>query len=304
MSRPQTASRMAVIACSEETFGGRIGHPSERRVHDQAGFARSSLNGRSLPVRRNQLVQRAAQVFAFVIFFSQGSPAQQKIPATERLLFEAANRERAQRKLTLLKWDEGLARAARKHAELMAQHDLLEHQVPGESDLATRAREAGASFSHIAENIGMADSADKFHDGWMHSPGHRANILDQVADSVGIAVVEGEGELYAVEDFARAVVVLSIAEQEKRVGEILAARGLRLFSIGSDARKSCELDRGYVGNSKATYIAHYETPDISQLPETLEKEIRSHRYKSAVVGACRQTEAAGFTRFRIAVLLY
>jgi hypothetical protein len=137
----------------------------------------------------------------------------------------------------------------------------------------------------------------------MNSPGHRANILDADSDSVGIAVVEGE-ELYAVEDFSKAVVVLSMEEQEKRVRELLASRGLNLLELGNDARRSCELDRDYVGKSKPKYIAHYETPDISQLPETVEKEIQSHRYKSAAVGACPQREAAGFTRFRIAVLLY
>jgi hypothetical protein len=240
---------------------------------------------------------------ALVLLFGVTWLAQQKIPETEKSLFDAANRERSQRKLPPLKWDEGLARAARKHAELMAGQDLLEHRLSGESDLPTRARDAGASFSHITENIGMAVSADKFHDGWMHSPGHRANILDADSDSVGIAVVEGE-ELYAVEDFSRAVVALSIEEQEKRVVGLLASRGLHFLNLGTDARKSCKLDRGSWGSSKPKYIAHYETPDLSQLPDTLEKEIQSHRYKSAAVGACQQTEAAGFTRFRIAVLLY
>jgi Cysteine-rich secretory protein family len=238
-----------------------------------------------------------------VLLFGVTWLAQQQIPETEKSLFDAANRERSQRKLPPLKWDEGLARAARKHAELMAGQDLLEHRLSGESDLPTRARDAGANFSHITENIGMAVSADKFHDGWMHSPGHRANILDADSDSVGIAVVEGE-ELYAVEDFSRAVVALSIEEQEKRVVELLASRGLHFLNLGTDARKSCKLDRGSWGSSKPKYIAHYETPDLSRLPDTLEKEIQSHRYKSAAVGACQQTEAAGFTRFRIAVLLY
>ena len=230
--------------------------------------------------------------------------AQEKVPETEKFLFEAANHERAERKLPLLKWDEALARAARKHAELMAEQDLLEHRLPGEPDLPSRAREAGASFSHITENIGMAVDAHKFHGGWMQSPGHRANILDKDADSVGIAVAQSEGELYAVEDFARAVAPLSIEEQEKQVRELLASRGLRLLDLGNDLRKSCELDRDYVGNSKAKYVARYETPDISQLPEAVEKEIQSHRYKSATVGACRPKESSGFTRFRIAVLLY
>lgn len=247
---------------------------------------------------------RPGVLLAFLLLVGDACLAQQKIPETEKSLFDAANYERAERKLPRLKWDEGLARAARKHAELMAEQDLLEHRLSGESDLPTRARDAGASFSHITENIGMAVSADKFHDGWMHSPGHRANILDAESDSVGIAVVEGSEELYAVEDFARAVVALSMEEQEKRVRELLASRGLRLLDLTNEARKSCELDRDYMGNSKPKYIAHYETPDISQLPETVEKEIQSHRYKSAVVGACPQREAAGFTRFRIVVLLY
>jgi hypothetical protein len=253
---------------------------------------------------RNCLARRAAPIFAFALLFAQTCLAQQKISDIEKLLFDSVNRERAERKLTPLKWDEGLARAARKHAERMAEQALLAHQVPGEADLVTRAREEGASFSHITENIGMAVDADKFHGGWMHSPGHRANILDADSDSIGIAVVEGEVELYAVEDFAHAVAVLSIEEQEKRVGEILVARGLNLIDIGSDARKSCELDQDYVGNTKAKYIAHYETPNLSQLPGALEKAIQSRRYKAAAVGACPQRGAPGFTRFRIVVLFY
>jgi hypothetical protein len=134
------------------------------------------------------------------------------------------------------------------------------------------AREAGASFSHITENIGMAVDADNFHKGWMHSPGHRENILDPAADSIGIAVVEGTEELYAVEDFARSVKPLSIEEQEKQVGELLVARGLQLLKMKHDVRKSCEPDQESSRSSKPRYIADYETPDISLLPERLEKK--------------------------------
>jgi uncharacterized protein YkwD len=143
--------------------------------------------------------------------------AQERISDTEKLLFDSVNREPAARELPLLKWDEGLARAARKHGKLMAEQNLLLHRLPAETDLPTRAREAGVSFSHIAENIGMAAYAGGFHDGWMHSPGHRANILDAAIDSIGIAVVEGGEELFAVEDFARVVTLLSIEEQENRI---------------------------------------------------------------------------------------
>lgn len=254
-------------------------------------------------MRRNRLGYWAGQTLLF-LFVAQACLAQRKISDTENLLFDSVNRERAARHLPVLKWDEGLARAAHKHAELMAEQDLLVHQLSGEADLATRAREAGASFSHITENIGMSADADKFHDGWMHSPGHRANILDSEIDSIGIAVVEGSEELYAVEDFARSVTLLSIDEQEKKVGELLVAHGLRLLKIENEARKSCEIESNYWGSNKPRYVAHYETPTLSPLPEGLEKEIRSGRYKSAAVGACPQKKSSGFASFRVVVLLY
>src|SRR3984893_17283587 len=254
-------------------------------------------------MRKNSLGNRAALTFAFVFLFSYACLAQERISDAEKLLFDSVNRERAARELPLLKWDEGLAHAARKHAELMAEQNLILHRLPGEADLTVRAREAGVSFSHITENIGMTAYASAFHDGWMHSPGHRANILDAAIDSIGIAVVEGGEQLFAVEDFARVVTLLSIGEQEKQIEKLIATHGLHL-KIGDDARKSCELDREYAKSSKPRYIAHYETPDISQLPEGLEKELRSGRYKAAAVGACPPRKSSRVSPFRIVVMLY
>ena len=257
-----------------------------------------------LQMRKNSLGNRAALTFAFVCLFSHACLAQERISDPEKMLFDSVNRERAAKELPLLKWDEGLARAARKHAQLMAEQYLVLHRLPGEADLATRAREAGVSFSHITENIGMTAYAAGFHDGWMHSPGHRANILDAAIDSIGIAVVEGGEQLFAVEDFARVVTLLSIEEQEKRIGKLIVTRGLRLLNVGDDARKSCELDREYAGTTKPRYIAHYETPNISQLPEGLEKELQSGRHKAAAVGACPPRKSSSAAPFRIIVMLY
>ncbi len=89
-------------------------------------------------------MQRATKIFAATFLLAHACAAQEKIPDAEKRLFDSVNHERAERKLPPLKWDDGLARAARKHAERMAEQDLLVHQVPGEADLATRAHEAGA----------------------------------------------------------------------------------------------------------------------------------------------------------------
>src|SRR5690348_3572288 len=101
---------------------------------------------------RNVRACSAAQIVAFVFLFLDPCLAGQTMSDAEKLLFDSVNRERTARELPPLKWNEGLARAARKHAQLMAEQDLLEHQVPGEVNLATRVREDGVSFSHITEN--------------------------------------------------------------------------------------------------------------------------------------------------------
>lgn len=217
---------------------------------------------------------------------------------------DAVNRERKARELSVLKWDEGLALAARKHAELMAEQKLLQHRLPDEPELAVRAHEAGARFSHITENIGVAEFASEFHEGWMHSPGHRANILDPHIDSVGISVVEGEDRLFAVEDFSLAVESLSFDEQEKRVGVLLAARGLKVVNIGDPDRKNCESDKPPVGIRRQGYVARYETTNVSQLPESVERELRPPRYKAAAVEACPGKMNTGFSSFRLIIVLY
>jgi Cysteine-rich secretory protein family len=252
----------------------------------------------------HSLVKKVGLMLVCGFIFSESCAAQDRISETERQLLDSANRERAARALAPLKWDEKLARAARKHAELMAEQHLLLHQLPGEPDLAARARDAGAGFSRVTENIGMAEYAGAFHNGWMHSPGHRANILDAAVDAVGIAVVEGGEQLFAVEDFARLVTLLSVEEQEQHVGKLIAARGLRLLRTNDEARQSCASGRDYFGRGKPRYIAHYETVDISQLPEGLDKELRSGRYKTAAVGACQRRESADAAPFRMVVLLY
>jgi hypothetical protein len=43
---------------------------------------------------------------------------------------------------------------------------------------------------------------------------------------------------------------------------------------------------------------------LSRLPDGFEQKLLSGKYHAAAVGACDAGGAGGFTRFRIAVLLY
>jgi hypothetical protein len=222
----------------------------------------------------------------------------------EHVLFQSANRERAARGLSPLKWNAQLAEAARRHAVLLAQRNALSHQFPGEPDLASRAAREGARFSSIAENVALGPSARSLHEQWMKSPPHRANLLDPQMNSVGIAIAQRGETLFAVEDFSESVGDLSVLEQEKVVQRQLQSRGLRILDYTTDARRSCVLDKGYAGDHRPSFVLHYATPSLDTLPEMLVKRIEGGRYQGAAVGACPSDAKFGFSSYRVAVLLY
>jgi len=230
--------------------------------------------------------------------------AQGRNDAREQTLAQLANRDRAARGLSPLRWSEALAEAAHLHAVRMAQQNALSHQFPGEPGLADRASRAGARFSSLAENVALGPSAEGIHQQWMNSPPHRANLLDPNLDSVGIAVEDRDGTLFAVEDFSLAVGELSIQEQERLVEKQLQTQGVHIVDYTDDARRSCPLDNGYAGSHRPSFVVHYATADLETLPGMLEERIRTGKYHSAAVGACPSNGKFGFSSFRVVVLLF
>jgi len=221
----------------------------------------------------------------------------------ESMLLRAANRDRAAAGLKPLQWDPALAAAARQHAQRMVHMNTLSHQFPGEPPMQDRARQAGARFSLIAENVAEGTNVPGLHTRWMNSPPHRANLLDPGLNAVGIAVVQGGKMLFAVEDFAAVVPNLSLNDQESQVGSEIAARGMRAVNATPDARRTCELDRGWAGQRPAS-VLRYETSDLRRLPDDVDQKVGSGKYHRAAVGACEASGAGDFASFRIAILLY
>jgi uncharacterized protein YkwD len=252
-------------------------------------------------------MKRAASflVCATFVFFVVASAGAQIPPRneSERELFELLNHERVTHNLPELKWEDALFKAARKHALLMLDLNILEHQLPGEPGLEERITAAGARFTYIAENIAIGKDSAAIHSGWMHSPGHRANILSPRVTSVGIAVVRGTAGLFAVQDFSQSFANESLEQQEKQVASLLAAKGLRVAGAAEDARRACD---GLAGmpSGRSGALIRFETGNLGEIPPDLDKKIRSEPYRNVSVGACRTPEAAGFARYKIALLFY
>jgi len=122
----------------------------------------------------------------------------------ERDLFASVNQARRAQGLSPLRWDESLATAARRHAEVMAERGTAQHGFENEPSLSVRVKQAGAHFTWLSENVTQGPTPDFVHTQFIKSPPHRANILDRDMDSVGIGVVERGGQLFVVEDFSQA----------------------------------------------------------------------------------------------------
>ncbi len=87
-----------------------------------------------------------------------------------------------------------LGSAASAHAVDMAQHDYFEHVDLSGHSPADRVRATGYRDKLVGENIAYGPaSADEAVAGWLHSPGHCANIMDSRFVQMGLAYAPGQG---------------------------------------------------------------------------------------------------------------
>jgi cysteine-rich secretory family protein len=234
--------------------------------------------------------------------------AGQVMPAAAEQLMALANQARAQVGAGRLQWDESLAAAARQHCLRMVAEGPIAHRYGGEADLATRAGQAGAHFDLIEENIAVGPTPAGIHEEWMHSPGHRTNLLNPEVNRVGVAVVSVRGVLYAAADYARSVQALTQTQVEARVANLIRASGVSIRAKNAQARAACGTDRGLPtaqGGPQATFVMRWQDSELSRLPDALAERLGSGRYQQAAIGSCPAQGVEGdFTAYRVAVLLY
>jgi uncharacterized protein YkwD len=130
-------------------------------------------------------------------------------PHLEDRILQLVNRERESAGVGPLYFSPELARAANAHSSAMANDGFFEHRGEGEPALFERVTDTGIDTDHVGENIfetseGVSGAvADECVQMWMHSEGHRRNMLSPEFDKTGIAVsISRNGENYITEDFA------------------------------------------------------------------------------------------------------
>jgi uncharacterized protein YkwD len=128
-------------------------------------------------------------------------------PAIASTIVQLTNGERSDAGLPALRTSSRLMEAAQLHADQMARLRRLEHDLSGARYPRPEDRLAAAAYqwSAYAENIAMGQrTAAAAMDSWMHSSGHRHNILSSSVTEIGVGVArDSAGRPYYVQVFGR-----------------------------------------------------------------------------------------------------
>lgn len=105
-------------------------------------------------------------------------------------VLELSNAERSRAGAPALSLHPQLMAAAQHHTNLMAQHNQMTHQLPGEPGLGDRISQAGYRWGGVAENVAQGQSSpEQVVSTWMNSPGHRKNLLNPEHQHLGVGYV-------------------------------------------------------------------------------------------------------------------
>jgi uncharacterized protein YkwD len=97
------------------------------------------------------------------------------------------NAIRTEHRLPALSIDDRLNKAAQLHSDDMADRDFFDHQTPDGARMTDRADAFGYRWRLLLENIAAGqDNSAAAVDGWMHSEGHRAAILNANGRDAGM----------------------------------------------------------------------------------------------------------------------
>jgi len=217
--------------------------------------------------------------------------------AAERRLLELANRDRMKAGLAPLQKDEGLTRAAREHAAAMAAQQKLSHQLAGEPSLVHRlAANSKTHLDQTGENVAFAGSVDQAQDNLMHSPPHRANLLNAGYNVAGFSVVRRGSLLYVTQDFGHSLPNRSDTEAEVLVGRSVDRMraqsrlpGLERMDGKEAASMACamaEADSLRTPGPRARAVLRYTTSEPGLVPESAARVIKDRSLAAFAAGSC------------------
>jgi uncharacterized protein YkwD len=168
-----------------------------------SAIARSdSLRGLTLAAR--QQTRLRVTVPSDRVTFAAVEEGLSSAPPAETELLRRLNQERKESGLPPLGWCERCATVARDHSRDMYRKGYFGHVDLSGRDPFERLREAAVAYQAAGENLAIAPTVTEAHEALMTSAQHRANILRERFDEIGIGIVEGPYGLMCTQVFLEA----------------------------------------------------------------------------------------------------
>src|SRR5262245_9929341 len=190
----------------QNTAGALFGNTPQTEVSFAAPCLQLPLTAMAICLRRTSLV------WVLVVTCGCATPASptEAAPgggdgAMASSIVDLTNAERANAGIAPFRTSAQLMQAAQLQADQMARLGRMEHELPGAQypTPADRLAAVGYRWSTYGENIAMGQSsAAAVVDAWMHSSGHRANILNSAFREIGAGYArDSAGRPYYVQVF-------------------------------------------------------------------------------------------------------
>lgn len=194
-------------------------------------------------------------------------------------IFTMINEDRKKENLKPYKWDSRLCESAKLKNQDMLQNNYFEHTSPTFVTFWSWLGKAGYRYSLAGENLVMNIlTAPQIHQALMESNGHRANILSDTFEEVGLALavglIDGKDALVLTEHFAKP---LGDEEFVSKSNFICSTEDVKKAEKNlEDIKKDEKKIKRYLENAEEKKDEYEEagadTEDIREYVKTLEKE--------------------------------
>ena len=244
------------------------------------------------------------------------------VPTMEQDLFKLVNIERQKLDLAPVRFSPPLSFHARKHSQNMALRGDISHLSTSGETYSERLVEGGFYFIKIGENVAYSETfiSEFIHQGFMDSPGHRANVVDPDFDELGIGVVfKKDKGYYVTQDFIRALAPMgkeeARAEVEEHINSMRRKYSLPPILFLAEANgyaQQCSLNKAkdrplpplpsHFGETLRIYV---ESPSFEYIYSRQKNKLLDKNYQTAGLGIefSRHEKNPGGTYF-ITLLLF
>jgi uncharacterized YkwD family protein len=110
---------------------------------------------------------------------------------------QLANAERAKVGAPALKSNTELNKLATMKSQDIVEKNYFSHQSPTYGSPFDMMKKYGVSYMYAGENLAIDSDADKAHNAWMNSEGHRKNLLNPDFTEIGIGLYPKGNGSYA-----------------------------------------------------------------------------------------------------------